>query len=65
MIHEDTGLSDEESRLLAVSLVGMAQVSARYWLDTDGSIPQGDAARLVSGLAWRGIRGYPRTDEQA
>jgi AcrR family transcriptional regulator len=65
VIHEDTGLTDEESRLLAVSLVGMAQVSARFWLDTDGSISQDDAARLVSGLAWRGIRGYPRTDEQA
>jgi len=65
VIHEDTGLSDEESRLLAVSLVGMAQVSARFWLDTDGSISQDHAATLVSGLAWRGIRGYPRADDQA
>ena len=32
VIHEDTGLPDAESRLLAVSLVGMAQVSARFWL---------------------------------
>jgi hypothetical protein len=65
VIHEDTGLPDEQSRLLAVSLVGMAQVSARFWLDTAGEISQEDAATLVSGLAWRGIRGYPRTDEQA
>ena len=65
VIHEDTGLSDEESRLLAVSLVGMAQVSARFWLDTEGGIRQADAATLVSGLAWRGIRGYPRADEPA
>ena len=36
VIHEDTGLPDEQSRLLAVSLVGMAQVSARFWLDTGG-----------------------------
>jgi AcrR family transcriptional regulator len=64
VIHEDTGLSDVESQLLAVSLVGMAQVSARFWLDTDGGIRQEDAATLVAGLAWRGIRGYPRTDEQ-
>ena len=34
VIHEDTGLPGEQSRLLAVSLVGMAQVSARFWLDT-------------------------------
>ncbi len=32
VIHDDTGLPDAASRLLAVSLVGMAQVSARFWL---------------------------------
>jgi AcrR family transcriptional regulator len=64
VIHEDTGLPDEQSRLLAVSLVGMAQVSARFWLDAGGEIAQQDAATLVAGLAWRGIRGFPRTDEQ-
>src|SRR3954447_9627482 len=65
VIHEDTGLPDEQSQLLAVSLVGMAQVSARFWLDTTGGISQEDAATLVSGLACRGIRGSPRADEQA
>jgi AcrR family transcriptional regulator len=64
VIHEDTGLPDEQSRLLAVSLVGMAQVSARFWLDAGGEIEQKDAATLVAGLAWRGIRGFPRTDDQ-
>jgi AcrR family transcriptional regulator len=64
VIQEDTGLPAEQSRLLAVSLVGMAQVSARFWLDTEGGIEQRDAAGLVAGLAWRGIRGFPRTDEQ-
>ena len=64
VIHADTGLADEQSQLLAVSLVGMAQVSARFWLDTSGSLSQEDAATLVSGLAWRGIRGYPRADDQ-
>jgi AcrR family transcriptional regulator len=64
VIHEDTGLPDEQSRLLAVSLVGMAQVSARFWLDDPGDIDRGDAAMLVSSLAWRGIRGFPRTDDQ-
>ncbi len=65
VIHEDTGLPDEQSRLLAVSLVGMAQVSARFWLGAEGSLPQQDAAKLIAGLAWRGIRGFPRTDEQS
>jgi AcrR family transcriptional regulator len=63
VIHEDTGLSDEQSRLLAVSLVGMAQVSARFWLTEAGGIERSDAAALVAMLAWRGIRGYPLTDE--
>ncbi|MBA3780415.1 TetR/AcrR family transcriptional regulator [Nocardioides sp. InS609-2] len=66
VIHDDTGLPDEASRLLAVSLVGMAQVSARFWLSgagASGDITQNDAAALVAGLAWRGIRGYPLTDD--
>ncbi|MGI9156528.1 MAG: TetR/AcrR family transcriptional regulator [Marmoricola sp.] len=76
VIRDDTGLPEGQARLLAVSLVGMAQVSARYWLaDTDsppngdqhadsvGGISRHEAATLVAGLAWRGIRGYPRTDE--
>jgi AcrR family transcriptional regulator len=65
VISEDTGLSPEASRLLAVSLVGMAQVSARYWLAEGGEIDQSDAATLVAGLAWRGISRFPRADEQA
>lgn len=63
VIRDDTGLPDDASYLLAVSLVGMAQVSARFWLKDAGAIPRGDAAALVSALAWRGIRGYPKTDE--
>jgi AcrR family transcriptional regulator len=62
VIHEDTGLPDEASHLLAVALVGMAQVSARYWLADASTISRNDAAALIAGLAWRGIRGYPRQD---
>jgi AcrR family transcriptional regulator len=69
VIHDDTGLPDEQSRLLAVALVGMGQVSARFWLQdrlqgNRGTITQADAAGLIAGLAWRGIRGDPRADEQ-
>ncbi|MBE7323497.1 TetR/AcrR family transcriptional regulator [Nocardioides sp. Y6] len=63
VIQQDTGLPREASLLLAVSLVGMGQVSARFWLSgagTEGTITQDDAAALVAGLAWRGIRGYPK-----
>lgn len=62
VIQEDTGLPLEAARLLAVSLVGMAQVSARFWLSGAGSLTETEAVALVSGLAWRGIRGYPMTD---
>jgi AcrR family transcriptional regulator len=63
VIADDTGLPGEQSQLLAVSLVGMGQVSARFWLQDRGTIDQSAAASLVSGLAWRGIGGYPRTDD--
>ena len=64
VIQDDTGLPAEQSKLLAVSLVGMAQVSARFWLDNENDVDLRDAATLVASLAWRGIRGFPRTDEQ-
>lgn len=63
VIHDDTGLPGHASQLLAVSLVGMAQVSSRFWLEEASEIPLPDAAALVAGLAWRGISGYPLTDE--
>jgi AcrR family transcriptional regulator len=63
VIREDAGLPPEEAQLLAVGLTGMAQVSARYWLATEGSIPRDAAARLLASLSWRGIGGFPRTGE--
>ena len=64
VIEQDTGLPHEAALLLAVSLVGMGQVSARFWLQGGGTIDQDAAASLVSGLAWRGIGGSPRPDAQ-
>jgi AcrR family transcriptional regulator len=63
VIHDDTSLPPEPSRLLAVSLVGMAQVSARFWMSESSGLTQEQAVELVSGLAWRGIRGYPLIDD--
>jgi hypothetical protein len=60
-IREDAGLKDDEAHLLGMALVGMAQVSARYWLSTDGTIPKDAAEQLLARLAWRGISGWPRT----
>jgi AcrR family transcriptional regulator len=60
-IREDAGVSDEEAHLLGVALVGMAQVTARFWLSTDRAIPKGAAEDLIARLAWRGISGWPMT----
>jgi len=64
VIKEDAGLADDEAHLLSIGLLGMAQVSARYWLSTLGSIPREAAEQLVARLAWRGISGWPLTGDQ-
>jgi len=61
VIVADTALPPEQSKLLAISLVGTAQVSARYWVSSGAALPVEEATRLVSRLAWRGIRGFPLT----
>ncbi|KEI43317.1 TetR/AcrR family transcriptional regulator [Saccharopolyspora rectivirgula] len=55
----DAGLSTEKARLLAVGLVGLSQVTARYWLDSAHSIPREEAVNLMSTLAWKGLAGFP------
>ncbi|MBM7786062.1 TetR/AcrR family transcriptional regulator [Tenggerimyces flavus] len=64
VIQEDTGLPRAESMLLAAGLAGMAQVTARSWVSSGSTVPRTAAADLVASLAWRGIRGFPRADEQ-
>ena len=61
-IREDAGLSDGEAHLLSVGMVGMAQVTARYWLGKRDDIPREAAEQLVARLAWRGISGWPRSE---
>src|SRR5262249_60812345 len=56
-IREDAGVSNEEADLLGMAMVGMAQVSARYWLSTERTIDQRLAEELLARLAWRGISG--------
>jgi AcrR family transcriptional regulator len=61
-IAEGAGISDDEAHLIGVGLVGMAQVTARYWLSARDHIPREAAEQLVSRLAWRGISGFPRSE---
>jgi AcrR family transcriptional regulator len=59
-IAQDTGLGPEEAELLSCGLAGLAEVSARWWLTSEGKVAKERAVALLSGLAWRGISGYPR-----
>jgi AcrR family transcriptional regulator len=58
-IKADTGVSHDEADLLGMALVGMAQVSSRYWLNSQRKIGQDTAENLLARLAWRGISGWP------
>ncbi|CAN5344781.1 TetR/AcrR family transcriptional regulator [soil metagenome] len=56
----DTGVPVAQARLLSVGLTGLAEVSARWWLERRGEISKDEAVGLMSALAWRGLSGYPR-----
>ena len=63
VIAEDTSLPPQQAKLLAVSLVGIAQVSARYWISGETSaVTLDEAKHLVSNLAWRGISAFPLSE---
>ncbi|MEB3365972.1 TetR/AcrR family transcriptional regulator [Saccharopolyspora mangrovi] len=55
----DAGLDAARARLLAVGLVGLAQVTARDWLDEQQKIPRDEAVSLIATLAWKGLAGFP------
>jgi AcrR family transcriptional regulator len=59
-IARDTGLARDEAELLSCGLAGLAEVSARWWLTSEGQVPNERAVSLLAALAWRGISGYPR-----
>jgi AcrR family transcriptional regulator len=62
-IAADTGATRAEAELLSIGLIGLAEVTARSWLDSDRSVPKPDAVQLVASLAWRGISGFPLKSE--
>jgi AcrR family transcriptional regulator len=61
-ITTDTGVDVERARLLASGMVGLSQVSARYWVQQSPHVSQQEAVDLLSTLAWRGISRFPRQD---
>lgn len=59
-ITADAGLDEAKARLLAVGLVGLSQVSARFWLTHHSTMSREEAVDLTATLAWRGIgAGFP------
>lgn len=60
VIAEDTKLPPVEAALLGRALAGMAQVSARYWLEASSDLDLDVASDLVYRLAWRGISRFPK-----
>jgi AcrR family transcriptional regulator len=62
VIAEDTGADDERALLLGSALAGMAQVAARHWLAQGGDVPEAEAARMISALAWRGLGSFPKVE---
>lgn len=59
VISADTGLPKDESMILAIGLIGCAQITARHWLEKGGKIDRTQASTLISSLLWRGISGFP------
>jgi len=59
-ITADTGVDRRYAELLATGLIGAAEVSARYWLQTDRAIPKAEAVEMLAALTWRGIASFPR-----
>jgi len=63
VIAADTDLSDADAHLLGMALTGMAQVAARHWLSLGDQVPREEAARVIGQLAWRGIGGFPKSEQ--
>ena len=61
-ITTDTGVDVERARLLASGMVGLSQVSARYWIQQSPHVSRAEAIELLSTLMWRGISRFPRQD---
>src|SRR6478752_6540501 len=62
-ITTDTGVDVERARLLASGMVGLSQVSARYWMEQSPHVSRAEAIELLSTLMWRGISRFPRQDQ--
>ncbi|MBN4925971.1 TetR/AcrR family transcriptional regulator [Hoyosella rhizosphaerae] len=59
LVSHDSGLDPYRARMLAVGLVGISQVNARYWLEAQRPISKSDAVETTVSLAWGGLSHVP------
>ncbi|MGK5173365.1 TetR/AcrR family transcriptional regulator [Geodermatophilus sp. CPCC 205761] len=62
VIAADTGVDRERALLLASGMTGLAETSARWWLDRKGTVSRDEAVALMTALSWRGISNFPRLE---
>ena len=60
-IATDAGLDHQQATLIAVGMVGLCQIAARYWLRTERAVPKEEAIERLSSFAWKGFSGLPVT----
>jgi hypothetical protein len=53
----DADLEDGHRRVLAYSIVGLAEGASRHWVSDDVDLDPARLARQVADLAWAGLRG--------
>jgi AcrR family transcriptional regulator len=61
-IAKDTGYSPRDAELLSVGVAGLAEVGARWWLNSGGEVSKEHAVDLLVQLAWRGLSGAPKVE---
>lgn len=59
LVSHDSGLDPYRARMLAVGLVGLSQVSARYWLEANRPMSKAAAVETTVALAWGGLAHVP------
>jgi AcrR family transcriptional regulator len=65
VIASETGADPERALMLAAGLTGLSETAARWWLPRKGTVSRDEAVRLMSALAWRGMSGFPRVDDDS
>lgn len=55
------GLTDDDRRVLAFGIVGLAEGASRYWMARGFDLDPKTLANQVADLVWFGLRGRPRS----